>query len=134
MPSELFTVYGASDGAALTDDFPLYSDFIDYTDAVPEYLRIPKGMKLKIWAIRVNGNTGDTSVIVNYTHDVTAGAPVYIPINTDILDNAVESRFSDDYRKPIILRGFDGTEAVKFTWNQPNIAVINVEFDVEYCD
>jgi hypothetical protein len=134
MVSELFTVYGESDGVAVTDDFPLYADLIDYTIAAPEYLRIPQGMKVKIWAIRVNGNLGDTAVTVNYTHDVTAGIPVYVAINTDILDNAVDSRFSDDYRKPIILRGFAGTEAVKFTWTQPAAVVANVEIDVEYCD
>lgn len=134
MVSELFTVYGETDGVAVTDDLPLYADIIDYTIAAPEYLRIPRGMKLKIWAIRVNGNLGDTAVTVNYTHDVTAGIPVYIAINTDILDNAVDSRFSDDYRKPIILRGFTGDEAVKFTWTQPAAVVANAEIDIEYCD
>lgn len=134
MVSELFTVYGETDGAALTGDFPLYADLIDYTLASPEYLRIPRGMKIKIWAIRVNGNLGDTAVTVNYTHDVTAGMPVYFAVNTDILDTAVDSRISDYYRKPIIIRGFSGTEAVKFTWTQPILAVTNVEIDVEYCD
>jgi hypothetical protein len=127
--TEMFTVYGETDGLALTGTFDLIAPIIYGTDA---YLRIPRGMKLKIHALRLNGDAAnDTQANVMFTHDVTAGVPTWVESAVLVLD-ATRNRVSEDKRKPIIFQGFSGDEAVSFDWVQTGAAVAYLEADVEY--
>jgi len=134
--SEIFTVEGTTDGSSATDDFLLYSDAF-YTNAVsttPLYIRIPAGTKLKIWSRRVNCPTQNTELVINYTHDVTAAVPTWVEVNRDIQDVSVETSFDKEKRRPIVLRGFTGKEAVKFTWNQSAAAVAYFNAELEFAE
>jgi len=128
--TEMFTVYGETDGLAVAGTFDLAAPIILGTDA---YLRIPRGMKLKIHALRLNGDAAnDTQVNVMFTHDVTAGPPVWEDSAVIFLD-ATRNRVSEDKRKPTIFHGFSGEEAISFDWLQTVVAsVAYLEADVEY--
>jgi len=62
--SELITFKGETDGASTTGDFTLKSDIIYGSIS---YIRIPAGMKAKIWAKRISGNP--VTLKIYYTHD-----------------------------------------------------------------
>lgn len=136
MVSELFTVHGETDAASVTDTFTLYSDSFLTTPATPEplYLRIPAGMKLKIWSRRLSGDAQSTTLLVEYTHDVTAALPTWLEMSIDLQDIAVESRLDEEKRRPIVFQGFTGTEAVSFVWEQTVAATAYFEAEVEYTD
>ena len=127
--TEMFTVYGETDGLAVAGTFDLAAPIILGTDA---YLRIPRGMKLKIHALRLNGDAANgTQTNVMFTHDVTAGVPTWVESAVLVLD-ATRNRVSEDKRKPIIFQGFSGEEAISFDWVQTRAAVAYLEADVEY--
>jgi len=113
--SELITIRGTTDGTNTTGTFDLYSTLIYGTDA---YIRIPKGMKLKIHSTRVMGSLTDTLVSVKYTHDVTDVSPTYVEIDYELQNNTIDTRISEEKKKPIILPGLTGDEAVAFDWAQ----------------
>jgi len=121
---ELFTLYGATDGSNTTGTFDLYGDLLQ---AAVNYVRIPKGMKAKIWCKLVSGAPVDVSI--QYTHNVTVTSPTYITITTESLANAGEE--SIEKRRPIVLRGFTGKEAFKTTWSQSSAAKSYVQIEVE---
>ena len=75
---ELFSVYAKTDGSSTTGTCNLYSDLF-YGTTPPTYIRIPKGMKLKIWAKRIYGAVA-TQFNIQYTHDVTAASPSYLSL------------------------------------------------------
>lgn len=127
--TEMFTVYGKTDGVNPTGTYDLYAPLIYGTDA---YLHIPKGMKFKIHAIRVCGGTtaaNDTQVLTMYTHNVTTVPPVWAVAASIYFDGL---RVSEDKRKPIIFTGYTGVEAVSFDWLQTVAEVSHLEVDVEY--
>lgn len=136
MVSELFTIHGETDGVSNTGNFILYSD-VFITDALasdPVYLRIPAGMKIKIWSTRISGVGSATNVVTLYTHDVTAVAPTWIDISTDIQDVTFESQLYSEKRRPIVVRGFSGNEAITFAWEQSAPSKAYFEAEIEYTD
>lgn len=74
-----------------------------------QYIRIPKGMKLKVWCKRVSG--ADTTFGIEVTRDITANTPVWQPISIESYSGNVE--FALEKRRPIIIRGRTGREAVR---------------------
>lgn len=126
--SELITFRGTTNGADVAETFSLYSTLMYGTD---EYIRIPKGMKLKIHSIRVMGSDTDTLVSVKYTHDITAAIPTYVDIDYELQDNAVDIRISEEKKKPIILPGLTGDEAVAFDWLQTDASTAYLIVEVE---
>jgi len=105
--AELFTVHGSKSG---TGDMDLTSDLFHGTTSS---IRIPKGMKLKIWARRVTGDAAGT-LAIQYTHDITAGTPTWVTLSTIYLAAAGEEDLTLS-KRPIKVMGFTGNEAVKVT-------------------
>jgi hypothetical protein len=111
--SELLLLRGETDGTSATGTVPLESDlFLDTVD----YFRIPKGLTAKIWFKKVSGE-GETLFTLQYTHDVTAAAPDWKNIQQEKIASAGEVAI--EKRRPEILRGFTGKEAIRVTWTQP---------------
>jgi len=129
MVSELFTVYGKTDGSSAEGTFSLTSTL--FRGSV-NYIRIPKGMKLKIWCKSISGKPA--VVNIEYTSDVTAETPEWNPIHTEVL--ASEGEIEIEKRRPIIVLGKTGKEAVSFTWDQTDFGagVTYIEFDIEITD
>ena len=92
-----------------------------------QYIRIPKGMKLKVWCKRISGEP--VEVIMEYTHDVTAASPTWVEVGREVLASAGE--LSLEKRRPIVLRGFTGKEAFRARWRQATAASSYAEFEVE---
>lgn len=102
---ELFTVYGSVSG---TGDYTLDSDIFAST---VNYIRIPKGTKLKVWCKRISGSAAE--VQLKYTSDVTSGSPVYKTL--DVQKLASDGELSLEKRRPMVMRGITGKEAFKVT-------------------
>ncbi len=124
--TELMVIRGATDGTNTTGTFSLLSDLI-YGNVT--FVRIPKGMKAKIWWKTLSGE-GETLVSLQYTHDVTASSPTYIDIEKVKLNSMGE--LSLEKRRPVVLHGFNGKEAFRLTWVQPNAKLAYIEIGVEF--
>ena len=120
----LFTVRGATDGSSTTGTFSLSGDLLQ---TAVSYIRIPKGMKLKVWCKRISGEP--VEVIMEYTHDVTAASPTWVEVGREVLASAGELAL--EKRRPIVLRGFTGKEAFRAKWSQATAALSYAEFEVE---
>jgi hypothetical protein len=127
---ELITLRGETDGSALSGTVPLDSDLFQSTVT---YLRIPKGLAAKVWFKKVSGDA-DTLFTLKYTYDVTATAPTWKNIQQEKL--ASKGEISIEKRRPEILRGFTGKEAIQITWTQPTggAAKAYVELGLELTD
>jgi hypothetical protein len=125
---ELFVLRGATDGSNATGTVSLNSDLLQSSVTS---VRIPKGMKAKIWFKKVSGE-GETLFTLKYTHDVTVGAPTYIDVQQEKL--ASKGEVAIEKRKPEILRGFTGKEAFKVDWSQPSGSPVTayIELGVEF--
>jgi len=127
--SELITVHGETDGTSTSGTCSLSSD-IFYGPVT--YVRIPKGVKAKIWFKTVGGE-GETLFTLQYTHDVTASpTPSWISIESVKL--ASKGEMTIDKRRPVILRGITGKEAFQITWTQPTAAKAYIELGVEFSE
>lgn len=122
---ELFLIYGETDATSTSGDFSLKSDI--FYSAVT-YIRIPKGLKVKVWFKKVSGDV-ETKFTLNYTHDVTVTSPTWITVDSIVL--ASKGELAVEKRKPIILRGFTGKEAFKISWEQPSAGKAYVVIGVE---
>ena len=130
---ELFTVYGKTDGSSTTGDFKLYSDLFYYSDPTSptkDYIRIPKGLKAKIWCKRISGEA--VEVIIKFTKDVTAASPTWAEIGRENLASAGE--FTLEKRRPIVVRSITGKEAIRFSWSQPSPGNSYFEAEIEFTD
>ena len=121
---ELFTVYGKTDGTNTTGTFTLQSEAFTNT---PNYIRVDKHMKLKIWARRVAG--APATIYIQYTRDVTAASPTWVTI--DAIHLVAEGELDLEKRKPVIVISRTGKEAVRFTWEQATAGITHVSFDIE---
>ena len=124
MTSELMTLYGATDGSSTTGQFSLNGDLLY---SAVSYVRIPKGMKAKIWCKRISGAAVD--VIIEYTYDCTVASPTWVAVSRESLTSAGEIIL--EKRRPVVLRGFTGKEAFRISWSQSTAASSYVEIEVE---
>jgi len=128
MPSELLILRGETDGTSTSGVVPLDSDLLQ---ATVSYVRIPRGLKAKVWFKKISGEA-ETLFTLQYTYDVTAASPVWKNIQQEKL--ASKGEISIEKRRPEILRGFRGTEAIRLTWTQSVAAKAYVELGVEIGD
>jgi len=124
---ELVTFHGKTDGSSTEGVFELESDILHGTVS---YIRIPKGMKAKIWAKRIGGAACD--LIVEYTHDVTAADPWASPTTMELESLSSSGELKIEKRRPIILRGFTGKEAFRVKWKQSTAAESHIALEVEF--
>jgi hypothetical protein len=125
---ELFILTGSTDGTSTSGVVPLDSDLFQSTVT---YLRIPKGLVAKVWFKKVSGEA-ETLFTLKYTYDVTAAAPTWKNIQQEKL--ASKGEISIEKRRPEILRGFTGKEAIQIGWTQPTAAKAYVELGLELTD
>ena len=126
--SDIITVYGATDGTSTTGTFTLHSK--DFTNT-PTYIQLDKGVKFKIWSIRISG--APATIRIEYTDDVTASPPTWTTIDSYHLPSS--GSITLEKRRPIIIYGRTGNEAVRFVWDQTTtgagVTEISVEIEIE---
>jgi hypothetical protein len=125
---ELITLRGETDGTATSGIVPLDSDLFQST---VNYIRIPKGLTAKVWFKKIAGEA-ETLFTLQYTYDVTAATPTWKNIQQEKL--ASKGEISIEKRRPEILRGFTGKEAIQITWSMPVAAKAYVELGLELTD
>jgi hypothetical protein len=128
---ELITVYGSATPTTSGQfgDFTLYSQIAYNTF---NYISIPKGTKLKIWAKRITGTTTFTFEI-KHTRNITADSPNWITLDSEYLSSP--GTLELEKRKPIIVIGFTGNEAIKLSYsNTGGSGTLTVEVDIEITD
>jgi len=123
--SELLHLYGETDGSSTSGTFSLSSP--DFSGSV-SYIRIPKGMKLKIWCKRISGEVA-TLIKIGFTRDVTVSSPTWVTIGTEYLASPGEIIL--EKRRPIVVEGITGKEAIAVTWSQGTAGKAYVELEVE---
>jgi hypothetical protein len=131
MARELFTVHGTASPAApnQSGDFALTSPLVRGSFA---YIRVPKGMRLKVWAKRLAGTAGFT-LLVQYTPDVTAPSPAWTPLDAEHLASAGSLEL--EKRRPAAVLGRTGREAVKLSYaGTTGAGTIYVAAEVEVTD
>ena len=121
----LMTLFGRTDGSSTTGTFSLYGDIL-YSTA--DYVRIPKGLKAKIWCKRISGEV-ETEVIIQFTNDVTETTPTWNDVSRQRL--ASKGVLELEKRRPVVLRGRTGKEAFRIQWSQSTAGYANVEIEVE---
>lgn len=123
---ELLVLRGETTGTDTSGVVRLDSDVL-YTPV--EYVRIPKGLKAKVWFKKVSGE-GETLFTLQYTDDVTATSPAWRDVQQEKL--ASKGELSIEKRRPLVLRGFTGREAFRVAYTQPVAAKAYVELGVEF--
>jgi len=118
---ELITFKGHVSG---TGDYTLDSDILYSTVT---YVRIPKGMKAKVWCKRISGEAAD--VAIEFTHDITASTPTWKELSVEKLASAGELIL--EKRRPTVIHGFTGKEAFKIT-RTSGTGDSYVEIEVEF--
>ena len=128
---EIITLKGETDGSNTTGDFPLYGDIVYVATGSPvTSFRIPAGLKAKVWAKRISGAA--VTVNINYTRDITAGAPTCVLMDSEYLASAGEVAL--EKRRPVVLRGLTGKEAFKVSWSSSAADKSYVTLEVEITD
>ena len=125
---ELFVIYGETDGTATTGTLSLNSDLFQ---ATVSNIRIPRGAKAKIWFKKISGEA-ETLFTLKYTHDVTVASPTWLNLQQEKL--ASKGEIAIEKRRPSILRGLTGNEAIQITWTQPTAAKAYAELGLELTD
>jgi len=127
MVSELITVYGETDGSSTSGTFSLNSPL--FHSPVTE-IRIPKGMKAKIWCKRISGEA--VTVLLRMTRDITASSPTWITIDVQVLPSKGELEL--EKRRPIIIEGITGKEAIRLEWSQTTAGKSYIAYELEITD
>jgi hypothetical protein len=128
---ELITVFGSASPTASgqSGDFTLSSP-VAYSNFT--YIRVPQGLKLKVWAKRLSGTAGFT-LLIQYTGDVTAPSPTWAPLDAEHLASAGSLEL--EKRRPVTVLGVTGKEAVKLSYaNTTGAGTIYVSAEVELTD
>jgi len=125
---ELIIVKGETDGSSTSGQASLDSDIFYST---PTNLRIPKGLKAKVWFKDIAGE-GETLFKLEYTHDVTEASPTWKTLQAEKL--SAKGQLQLEKRRPAILRGFTGKEAIRVSWSQPSAVKAYFSLGVELSD
>jgi len=112
--SWIITVHGATDGSNKTGAPTLVNDFFVTSTNTVTSIRIPKGLKLRILDLEFLCGGYMTDWRIDYTLDITAGSPTWVPI----LDNANVQRLYSKMQKLVVGPSLDGKLAIRFFWTQ----------------
>lgn len=122
MTGQVFVFQGVTDGASGSGSFDLYSEWF-YSKVAK--LKIPRGTKLKIWGVGIDGN-GETKAIVQHSPDDESNYYDYV---VKKLASAGET-VPEESRRPMPITG-KGNDWVKVLWEQPSAVVANVTITAE---
>lgn len=127
----LFTVYGSASPSAsgVSGDFTLTSPDV-YGSF--NYIRVPKGLKVKVWAKRLAGTVGFT-LQISATDDVTVSSPTWSIIDSEHLASAGSLEL--EKRRPVVIHGNTGKDAIKLSYaNTTGAGTIYAVVEVEVTD
>jgi len=125
----LLTLHMETDGSSTSGTFKIRNP-VFYEEK--DFIRIDKGLKFKIWGIRLIGEP--LYLIVKYSDNVV---DVETPTWTEIARIYLVSSGSliHDKRRPIIvIEGRTGKEGVAFDWSQAEAKKSYVGLEVEFSD
>jgi hypothetical protein len=108
----LFTVYGTASPTAsgASGDFTLTSPDVYGSFS---YIRIPKGLKAKVWAKRLSGTVGFT-LQIQVSDDATAPRTTWYAVDSEHLASAGSLEL--EKRRPVVIQGRTGREGVKLSY------------------
>jgi len=108
----LFTVIGSASptGPGQSGDLSLASPDVHGPFSS---VRLPKGIKAKVWAKRLSGTVGFT-LLVQFSPDATAPSPSWTTIDAERL--AAAGSLSLEKRRPIVAHFKTGNEALKLSY------------------
>lgn len=126
---ELITLTGTTPGDTESGELDLKSQMIYGT---VNRIRVPKGLKLKIWCKRISGDPA--KIMIQYTRDVTEETPTWENLITEELASSGEVVL--EKRRPAIVYGMTGKEAVRVFFDQSGYGAgtTTVEIEVEVTD
>ena len=136
--SQLFTVNGTAATSAI--GMSLTSTLVKTagnSSSAPTFLRIPHGMKLKIWEKEILSSLNTETVQTQYTHNGVSTAPAgWIVVdsfsttqNTSTV--ATASMVQQSKRRPVVLNGFTGKEAVRFVTLGAAASATSITYEIE---
>lgn len=127
----LITIYGTASptDSGASGDFTLTN-----TDAYGTFslVRIPKGLKAKVWAKRLAGTAGFT-LQIQASDDVTVTSPTWYVIDSEHMANAGSLEL--EKRRPIVVQARTGKEGIKLSYaNTTGAGTIYAVVEVELTD
>jgi len=111
--SWLITVHGVTNGSDKTGSLSLANDF--FNSAVT-YIRIPQGLKARIWSVEMTAGTNATTFALQTCPDATS--PSWTTVRSWYLaaNSYVEA---EKMKRPIVVGpSRDGKLGIQFTWSQ----------------
>jgi len=128
--TQLFTLQGSCASSTSTVGFTLYATLMKTN---PTKLRIPHGMKLKIWEKNIYTTISTDSVTLQYAHDGSSTSPTWVTIDKQpvILGMVTGGMININKRRPIVLDGLRGTEAIQFLSGN---SATSISYEVEITD
>ena len=133
--SNLMTVYGPTDNANATGTVPLTSDLLQ---AAVSLITIPRGMAMKIWAVRISGVDATTFTIGFGKTAALAVLATAVPHNLFYFDPAAATVLPNNLRHPILIPSMVGTvanapgESICILWSQAAAGLAYFEMDFEF--
>lgn len=127
----LMTVYGTASptDSGASGDFTLTSPDVHGSFS---YIRIPKGLKAKVWAKRLSGTVGFT-LQIQASGDVTASSPAWSVVDSEHLASAGSLEL--EKRRPVVILGRTGKEGIKLSYaNTTGAGTIYAVVEVELTD
>ncbi len=130
----IVTFHGATAGAGTAGTIALTSDILQ---AAVNYIQIPRGMKAKIWAIRMSGAAG--SLTLGFSKTVAAAViatttPFTPTVSLAVFyfDPTLDSWLNDNLRHPIEIPSETGGECIYVNWVNAGSVVTYFDMDVEF--
>ncbi len=133
--SNLMTVYGPTDDTNTTGTVPLTSDLLQ---AAVSLITIPRGMAMKIWAVRMSGVVATTFTIGFGKTAALAVIATAAAHNVFYFDPAAAAVLPNNLRHPIVIPSVVGTvanapgESVCILWSQASKGLNYFEMDFEF--
>lgn len=128
MAEELIILRGETDGTTSSGTVSLWSDIFNISTTS---VRIPRGMKAKIWFKEISGE-GETLFTLEYSRDITIPSPSWLRVEQVKL--SAKGIVSVEKRRPVILRSFTGKEGFRVSWTQPTATKAYIELGVEFTE
>ena len=134
--SDLMTVYGPTDNTITTGTVPLTSDLLQ---ASVNLITIPRGMAMKIWAVRISGLIA-TTFTIGFAK-LASGVGSAAVHNAFYFDPAAATVLPNNLRHPIVIPSLIGTvggatpgpgETVVVKWSQVTKGLAYFEMDFEF--
>jgi hypothetical protein len=123
---QLMTVSGT--GATSVTGVTLVADIISGT---PTKIRIPQGLKLKVWAKNLSSGLSTDSVSVQYCRDGRSTTPTWVTIDKQsaILGNVTGAMVNIDKRRPMVVNGLGAQGAIQIL-PASSTAVVTYELEI----